>query len=165
MATPTYEELLKGQTRWSFSCEGMRYQLSHHGYRAPKPDSDCSFDWDGHPGAWCFYIILPEQMYPDIWPQFACQRIESGFECHGPAWDDDWFHGGITWSSSEPYWDRKTQRMWDAAKVGCDYNHLWDSESGYPDTFLSVKSDAERACKALIGRYPERKFQSDWSGR
>lgn len=159
--TPSYEELLHGSTRWRLEHKGVSYLLNHHGYRN---GGEFSFS-EPHPGTWCFYLLLPEQMYPHRWADFAVTRKENGYECHGPAWDHDWFHSGITWSSSEPYWCRKTERLWDGAKVGCDYNHLWDGEAGYPDTFESVKRDAQRAVDALLTAHPDRRLKSGYSHR
>ena len=157
--TPTYKELLKGATTWRLKHMDVDIILSHHGYR----DGSEYEGAEPHPGTWCFYLIIPEEMYPHRWPDFACVRKGSGFETHGPAWDDDWFYSGITWSSSEPYWSRKENRLFDAAKVGCDYSHLWDMEQGYPQTFEWVKQDAERAVEQFLEAHPDRRLRSSWS--
>lgn len=159
---PCYEEFLRGATRWSLTHEGVNYQLNFHGYR--EDETKNGFFLEGHPGTWCYYLIIPEQMYPHRWSDFACVRNENGFEHHGPGFEDDMFDSGITWSSSEPYWDRKLNRQFDASKVGCDYAHLWHREMGYPDTFESVKSDAINTVNKFLRAHPDYHLRSRWSG-
>ena len=157
--TPTYEEFLKGMTQWSFRYQGVNVVLSHHGHRSGDEYEGCR----PHPGTWCYYLIIPEQMFPDRWEDFACIRNDRGFEVQGPAWDHGWFDTEITWSSSEPYFDRKLKRQFDAAKVGCDYNHYCHDLAGYIDTYASVKADAEHTVRKFIDANPDRKVQSEYS--
>ncbi len=161
MATPRYEELLKGATTWRDSHKGVTFTLLHHGYCRGD-------DYEGarhNPGTWCYYLIIPEQMYPHRWPDFACVRSESGYEHPGPAWESVEFDSEITWSSSEPYYDRKEKRQYDASKVGCDYAHLWHMERGYPDTYESVRGDAMRTVESFLRAHPDRRLSSDYSHR
>ena len=160
MATPTLEELLQGGTTWRKDHEGISFELSHHGHRTGREYASA----DPHPGTWCYYLIIPEQMYPHRWQDFACFRSEYGYESHGPAFEHDMFDSEITWSSSQPYWDRKTERQWDASKVGCDYGHLWHMERGYPDTFQSVEADARRTVEAFLKANPDRRLRCEYSG-
>lgn len=138
--TPTYEELLEGATTWKYEHKGVSYQLTHHGYRKDKDNP--YDDFTNHPGIWCYYILIPEQMYPHRWNDFACTRGDHGYQSQGVGFEHDMFDTEITWSSSEPYFCTKTMKMWDGSKVGCDYNHLWHRESGYHDTHDTVKLDA-----------------------
>ncbi|MEM6668589.1 MAG: hypothetical protein AAF661_05165 [Pseudomonadota bacterium] len=155
---PTYEEMLLGSTRWRGKAAKIDYETCFHGYREPGPEHD------GHPGIWTYYLIVPQQMYPHRWGEFKCVRKDNGFQQNGPAFDAIEFYGGITWASSEPYWDRKTKRQWDASKVGCDYCHLWDSERGYPHDYGWVRRDAENACRAFAKAHPDMNLRCDWSG-
>ena len=93
-------------------------------------------------------------MFPHRWQDFACKRNKSGFVEYGSGWNDVEFHHGITWSSSEPYWCRRTERYWDASKVGCDYAHLSDREYGQDD-YLSVQRDAELTVENFISFHPD----------
>jgi hypothetical protein len=159
--TPTYDQMLLGATTWKFRHLGIPVAMTHHGHRTGD-------EYDGassHPGIWCYYLIISEQMFPYRWQDFACIRNDSGFELPGPAWDHDWFDTEITWSSSEPYFDRKKGRLFDASKVGCDYAHLYHAERWYPDTYDSVKRDAELTARKFIDANPDRRVQSDWSGK
>lgn len=158
--TPTYEEMLKGSTQWRGDHMGMSYLLSHHGHRTGNEYPGVEYN----PGTWCYYLIVPEQMYPHRWPDFAVTRKESGWEQFGPAFDHSMFDTEITWQSSEPYWDRKTERQWDAAKVGCDYAHLWHRERGYPDTFDSVTCDAKRTVEKFLAANPDRHMRCEYGG-
>lgn len=161
MATPSLQELLKGSTQWRGEHKGVSYLLSHHGYRNGDEYAGAEYN----PGTWCYYIIVPEQMFPHRWADFAVTRKAAGYEQFGPAFDHDMFDSEITWQSSEPYYDRKTERMWDAAKVGCDYAHLWHRERGYPDTFGSVTMDAERTVEKFLAANPDRLLRCDYSGK
>lgn len=156
---PSYDELLAGNTRWRHDLDGVTYLLSFHGYRADDPQAV-------HPeGIWCYYLLIPEQMFAHRWDDFAVTRKESGFEQPGPGWDHDWFDSEITWSSSEPQWCRGTERLWDSAKIGCDYAHLWHSEQGYPDTYESVMLDAQSTVKKFLEANPDRQLKSGYSYR
>lgn len=159
--TPTLEELLEGGTNWRKDHMGVSYLLSHHGYSA---GGKYPYD-DYRPGTWCYYLIVPEQMYPHRWSDFACVRDEGGWQKHGPAFEHEMFDSEITWSSSEPYWDRKTGRQWDASKVGCDYAHLWHAERGYPDTYQSVQRDAQRTIEVFLRAHPDRRLRCGYSGQ
>jgi hypothetical protein len=158
--TPSYDELLSGATRWRHEHKGVGYLLSFHGYRRGDEYQGA----EHHPGTWCYYLLIPEQMYPHRWQDFAVTRNDRGYCDHGPAFDHDMFDSEITCASSEPYWDRKTERMWDASKVGCDYNHLWHSERGYPDNYSSVRADAERTVEKFLDRNPDHLLRCEYSG-
>lgn len=158
--TPTYEELLKGATTWRDSHMGVNFSLNHHGYSA---GGKYPYD-EPRPGTWTYYLLIPEQMYPHRWADFAVTRKENGYEYHGPAFQHEMFDTEITWSSSEPYWDRKTERLWDAAKVGCDYAHLWHHERGFPDTYESVTQDARNTVEAFLAANPDHYLRCGYSG-
>lgn len=160
MATPSYEELLQGATTWRKEHEGVTYILSHHGHRTGKEYASA----EPRPGTWCYYLLIPEQMYPHRWDDFACSRSEHGFEHHGRAFTHEMFDTEITHASSQPYWDRKTERMWDGSKVGCDYAHLWHHEGGYSDTYNSVNDDARRTVELFLKANPDLRLRCDYSG-
>lgn len=158
--TPTLEELLQGATTWKGNHKGVSYSLSHHGHRTGN-------EYDGaepHPGTWCYYLLIPEQMYPHRWHDFACVRSVNGFEEPGPAFLHDFFDSEITWSSNEPYYCRKANRHFGLSKVGCDYAHLWHRERGYPDTYESVRQDAVRTVEKFLAANPDHHVRSDYSG-
>jgi len=159
--TPTYEEMLTGSTTWRGSHEGISYILNHHGFR----NGDEYAGDEYAPGTWTYYLIIPEQMYPHRWQDFAVTHRENGYCDFGPAFDHDMFDSEITWQSSEPYWDRKTERQWDQSKVGCDYAHLWHRERGYPDTFDSVTADAKRTVEAFLRANLDRYYRCAYSGK
>lgn len=161
MSTPTYKEFLEGSTTWRKEHKGVTYILSHHGYR----EGDEYPGAEQYPGAWCYYLLIPEQMFPHRWDDFKCTRSSHGFEEPGKAFNHGLFDSEITWSSSEPYLDRKEERMYDASKVGCGYNHLWHAECGYPDTYSSVNQDAILTIDRFLEANPDRLLRSSWSGK
>lgn len=158
--TPTLNELLLGSTVWRKDHNGVSFSLNFHGHRTGNEYPNA----EPHPGIWCYYLLIPEQMYSHRWADFAVTRNERGYTDHGPGFEHDMFDSEITWASSEPYWDRKTERMWDGAKVGCDYNHLWHHERGYPDSFASVTLDAQRTVEAFLAKHPDRRLRCEYSG-
>jgi hypothetical protein len=162
MATPTYKELLEGSTLWRKTHKGVSYLLSHHGYR--KNEDNPYDEWSNHPGTWCYYLLIPEQMFPHRWDEFKCSRSESGFERAGLAWDSDWFDTEITFAESKPEYCRKTERVWDGVKVGCDYGHSWHRDMGFPDTYSSVNRDAIITVEKFLNANPDHFIRSRWSG-
>lgn len=158
---PTYEELLSGATRWMFSHKsGLSYELVFHGYR--EPSVDCR---EGHPGIWNYYLTVPEMMFPHRWDDFKCIRNKHGFFDPTDAWERVYFDSGISFCETTSVYARKEGRMVDVSKVGCDYSHLWNAEQGYPDTFASVKSDAERTVRDFLSKHPDGNARSGYSHR
>ena len=170
MSTPSYEQLLQGGTRWVEEHHSITYRLSHHGHR-PHPTGDTPAYLEHHPGIWCFYLIVNSLQYPDF-DDWAVRTSDIGYDEAGPNWDDDWFWSGITFAERGDF--RTTPRFGHSgdftpeviqtATVGCDYNHSWDQERGYPDTLESVRADAQRACDQLIGRFPKIRLHCRYSG-
>ena len=160
--TPTYKEMLQGRTTWKFDHKGINYVLSHHGYRGDGQVGDV-IDFYNHPGIWCYYLYANELQYPDSWGSFKNVPNE-GHTSNGSAWDCVDFYGGITWSSDEPFYDRKLGRMVEQVKVGCDYNHLWDAEGFYHNGFDDVKRDAVNSVNDLLKSFPLERVRCKWSG-
>jgi hypothetical protein len=165
MSKATYEELLEGSTTWSFKEGGIPYSLSYFGYRKPDPTAHPLLS-EGSPGTWCYYLHANKLMYPESWSEFA--NYPSEYDCGslaiGPAWDLVDFYGGITWNSNENFWDRKSAGIVEAVKVGCDYNHSWDHDSGFVNGFHSVKADAINTCKQLLEAFPLERVRCGYTG-
>lgn len=161
MATPTHKELLEGSTVWRKTHRGVTYLLNHHGYRE-NPENPYD-DFENHPGIWCYYLLIPEQMFPHRWTDFECVRGDHGFESVGPAWQHDWFDTEITFSENQPQYCRHTDRVWGGVKIGCDYAHLWHRDQGYPDTYESVARDARQTVDKFLEANPDRRLQSEYS--
>lgn len=164
MATPTYKDMLEGRTVWMHSHKGVSVKISHHGYR-----KDGGFTES--PGTWCYYVLLSQKNAPDDWARFRAKKGKFNFgpvtrysESEGPAWGHDWFHGGITSTTSGQFTCRKTGLRIKTVEVGCDYAHLWDSEAGFPDTLETVKSDAEQTVDSLLAANPHLLVRNKWSG-
>lgn len=144
--------------RWAIlsKTSPLRGEVSWHGYREFG-------EFGGHPGTWCFYLIVPQDMFPDRWLDFVPCATQYGWE-HTSAFDDDWFHGGITFVDLIRKFDRKTERFREYVKVGCDYNHIWDEEIGFPYSLKSVKRDCQDAMEAFLENHPDYRVASGWSG-
>ena len=161
MVKPTQEEMLEGACKWVKKHKGVTYELSFHGYRGAG--ESLGFYDEGHEGTWCYYIYVPESMYPHRFNDFAV-TYEGGFGRQGPAWDSVSFDTEITWASSERGYDRKTNKPKETSKVGCDYNHLWHREGGYTDTYSSVNRDAINTVESLLSSHPDYHYRCMWSG-
>lgn len=158
--TPTFEEMLEGATTWRKTHMGVGYVLSHHGHRTGD-------EYEGaehHPGTWCYYLLVPEPMYPLRWDDFKCILGEHGFFEYPKALSDyDLFDTEVTFAESLPYWDRKEKKQFDLSKVGCDYGHSWHRDQGYSDTFQSVNMDAKRTVEKLLKAHPDFMIKSGYS--
>jgi hypothetical protein len=162
MSKATYEELLQGSTTWNFKEGGIPYSLNYHGYREFNP-MEHTYPFEGHTGTWCYYLHVNKLMYPESWSQFANFRGEYGLNV-GSAWNHSDFYGGITWNSDENFWDRQSERVIEAVKIGCDYNHSWDHDAGFVNGLRSVKSDAINTCKQLLEAFPLERIRCGYSG-
>lgn len=160
MATPTYQEMLQGTTTWRGEHIGVQYKLSHHGHRTGDEYKGA----DPNPGTWCYYIIIPEQMYPHRWKDFAC-AVSNGFENPGDAFSHDMFDTEITFSETDKMMDRREGLFFDRVVIGCDYAHLCHMERGYPDTLESVRKDAMQTVEKFLAANPDRRMQSQYTGK
>ena len=158
---PTHDEYLQGSTTWRAQHLGQTYEVCHHGVSDYNPQ-----------GTWCFYVLLDERMFanPEDWKLFDLP-IQERKQPEGSTWrhfpyddiPDMLWHCGPTFGERRTEFDRKTGRDFGVIKVGCDYNHLWDREAGYPYTLESVRQDAKACVEDFVGRFPQRKT-CRWSG-
>ncbi len=153
----TYEELLSGNTQWTVRKDGASVLISYHGYR------ESSDEFLNHPGIWCYYLMIPQQMYSHRWYDFRPILSQYGYDFNSNGFSHDIFDSEITWASLERYIHHGTE--YELTKVGCDYNHLYHSERGFVDTFESVKRDALLTLDKFIKQNPDYKVRSYWSGK
>lgn len=159
MSIPSFEEFQDSHAEWSGAHMGIRYLLSWHGR------SDYQ-----RQGIWCWYLLLnQEQFYPDDWQRLRLEKQDREFagSMHR-HWDYDAFpdleaHGGWTYGKMETYLGRDG-REYEQVKVGCDYNHLWDHEGGYPHTKSAVEADVRLAIERLCREFPNRRQQCAYCG-
>lgn len=160
MANNVYE--LRKQTKWHGVHRGVHYEVVHWGE---------SYMNNGA-GVWNYYILIPEpQLPPEDWEKVWLDPMDwvgssSGTET--PIYDapnsilgHGDFHGGITFYEKEQVMDsRPSQRL---IRVGCDYNHITDSELGYPYSLSDVASDAQNTIDNLceVLRF---KARCPWNG-
>lgn len=157
---PTYSELLSGATRWIFRDLEIPYELAFHGY-----SEDARFP---SAGTWCYYLLLAEQQFlPEDWAKLCFEPEIRNWGQTYPyhQFPDIDFHGGVTFYEIKEVWDKQLAKKMRVVKVGCDYNHLWDSERGYPDTLENVKLDAQRSVRELLDLFPNRNKRCEYSGR
>lgn len=151
MTLPTIEEYRQGATTWRHTHKGVGYTLSHHGVSDYSPQ-----------GTWCFYIFVNSDMFIDDADFAAFNRDAQIKEMgSGSFWEtydyydvpDYGFHGGITWYSKERFIDREGKEQ-TSLKIGCDYAHLWDRESGYWEGLKEVERDAKALIDKLVEAHP-----------
>lgn len=162
---PTYEELLNANSRWRSVYKDISIELSFHGYIPPKDREPSMFGYGE--GTWCYYLILDQRMfYPKDWKKlfFTPKKTEYGLDYNYYRFPDVDFHGGITFYETDKHYDHKTGKYYSTVKAGCDYNHLWDSERGYPDSYNSVLFDAKRSARLLREKFPNVKMRCKYSG-
>ena len=134
---PKYEEYLQGSTVWRGRHKGVYYELAHHGVSEYQKE-----------GIWCAYIFLFENECPDFDKFFREDEVtqiteNSPYHITNNYWGipDMGFKGGITYYENKQGWNYKEGKHTRVIKIGCDYNHSWDADAGYPDTLESVRED------------------------
>jgi hypothetical protein len=181
MRHPTLEEFTQERTHteWRGEHRGVGYKVTFWGYR----EHGGLYDRPGKRGMWNYYLLLPEpQWRPEDWERFVAPRND--FEVRPGhrhrSWDIskshlyglDW-HGGMTF-----YEILETPRLHQAIKAGCDYNHLFDAEAGYPYDLEWVERDARSCIDSLLERFaplvrckytgeygePEQMIPTKWPG-
>ena len=76
---PSLEEFLKGSTRWSEKVDDcLNIRVNFHGYSEGYQREDGSWRED-HLGTWCWYLLVPQQMYAHRWTDFVASRSEYGY--------------------------------------------------------------------------------------
>lgn len=163
--TPTYEEMLEGTTQWRKEYKGIAYLLSHHGYR----EKDDDLFMEPHPGIWCYYLLITEDMFPHRWEDFSCGTLDvvsSGRVYKTPSrlFEDCDFYGGITYSEDVLTWDNNSGSYKRSVKIGCDYNHSWDRDYGYYNGYSCVESDAKKTIDKFLEQNPDGYKRCKYSG-
>lgn len=156
---PDYETLLKGGTTWRAKHNGIYLSLAFHGYSEGTNYS--------HPGIWCYYLHLTEQMfYPEDWKKLWLPETMTEWGPSHESWNfpDCDFHGGVTFYEKGRMWDKHLGRQVGTIKVGCDYAHLWDRDEGYPHTYEWVLRDAKHSAEVFMKMFPNRRTCCDYSG-
>ncbi len=161
MSLPTLEQYHQGATTWKREHKGVSYTLSHHGISDYSPQ-----------GTWCFYIFINSNMFVND-ADFSCFDRPAEIKQMGAGtywetynyWDvpDFGFHGGITWYSKDRFVDKEGKEQ-SSIKIGCDYDHLWDRESGYWQGLDDVERDAKALIDKLVEAHPV-KLRCHYSGK
>lgn len=150
MSLPTLEQYRAGSTVWRREHRGVTYTLNHHGISSYSSR-----------GIWCYYLHLLENMFQRAEDFALFNREPEVTEYAGSKREhydyysipDLEFHGGVTFYSKDGFMDRDGNRF-TALKIGCDYNHLWDEESGYWQGMEDVARDAMRSIDLLVDQFP-----------
>lgn len=148
---PTKEQYLKCSATWKGEHNNISYSINHHGISDYQPQ-----------GIWCFYVYIPENIFINQDDFKLFDRPEIISDMFGKPWQtydyydvpDYGFHGGITWYSKEVVFDRNEGKNITVLKIGCDYNHLWDSESGYWQGKEDIERDVRSMIEKLVQNHP-----------
>jgi hypothetical protein len=132
--------------RWRQSISNILVEISLHSIGEPYTP--------GGQGIYCYYIFISEQKTPpdlfkSLWledkiVQIApnCPRRITHDYYSLPLLNSVDFHVGITFYAKHGHTEG-----FRSVKLGCDYNHLWDTED--PPTFDQVLYDATNTAKQL----------------
>jgi len=158
---PTLEDFLSGSARWRGEHRGIQYELSWHGLSDYSPE-----------GTWCYYIFAnQEEFYPNDWAKLRLEREDR--QMLGKSWHRHYSydnfpdldpHCGWTFGEMTIYLGRDGKE-YERVKVGCDYAHLWDRESGFWQGRQAVEQDAKRSIDLLCEMFPTRRTRCAYSGR
>lgn len=83
------------------------------------------------------------ESYPDLPPLWMFTSRET-------IWEDAPFHGGCTYIDSQPGPDPQRGPF---IKAGCDWSHIWNSESGHYGDAASVEGNLAEVIDWLISRF------------
>jgi hypothetical protein len=138
---------------WSFTHAGLYVSIVNWG----KERGEFEPMNHGH-GVWNYYVTLPERLlgekFKEVWLEDkrfkftpnSPEQINHDYYGH-PFSDVDW-HGGITYYAKHGQLEGHRN-----VELGCDYNHLWDSERGYNYTLEEVVADAKKTAEELAAIY------------
>ena len=159
---PSHADFLECAAKWRGEHHGIAYELSWHGRSVYSPQ-----------GTWCYYLLLNEQQFsPEDWKRLRLAREDKQFSGIG-SWhrhyDYDAFpdleaHGGWTYGEMTVFLG-KDGKEYEQIKVGCDYAHLWDRETGHPECRATVEYDAKRSIKRLVEMFPNRRERCGYCGK
>lgn len=157
---PTLEDFLCSGARWNGAHRGISFELSWHSL------SDFKFQ-----GIWCWYIILTEQQfYSEDWKKLRLEREDK--QLFAGSWyrhfNYDSFpdvepHSGWTFGEMDVFLG-KDGKEYERVKVGCDYGHLCDEESGYWQRREDIERDVKRSIDLLCEMFPKRRERCAYSG-
>ena len=163
MGTPDYKTLLKGNTTWREEHCGVSVSLSHHGYRDGTEYQGASRE----PGTWCYYLHLTEQMFrEESWKKLLLpERVTDWGTTHDyQNFPDIDLHGGCTFYEPGEQWDKHQNRKVQTIKIGCDYAHSWDRDSGYWQDYDAILRDAKNSVDLLLAIFPDRRIRCGYCG-
>jgi hypothetical protein len=156
---PMIDDFLSSCAKWTGTHEAVRYELSWHGMSDYSPE-----------GTWCYYLHLnQEQFYPADWVALRLAREDKKFNSswyrhfdYGQFPDLD-PHGGWTFGEMDTYLGRDGKE-YEHIKVGCDYAHSWDRDSGYWQGRAEVERDAKHSIDLLCKLFPRRRQTCSYCG-
>jgi hypothetical protein len=154
---PSLDEFLRADTHttWTREHRGVKHQAAFWGYGAKSDLFDAA---SGPRGTWNFYLILPERQWrPKDWARFLAPRKDFGItpgRTH-KGWD---YHesglAGLDWHGDMTFYEHDDSHpMGGSIKAGCDYEHLFDAEMGYPYSLTRVEIDARACVDSLLERF------------
>lgn len=156
---PLLEDFLGSAAKWQGEHNGISYELSWHGRSEYSPE-----------GTWCWYITLRSQQFStEDWLKLRLTREDKEFAGSWRRhWDYDSFpdleaHGGWTFGEMNTYLGRDGKE-YETIKVGCDYAHLWDRESGYYEGKQQIERDAKHSIDLFCQMFPGRRDRCDYCG-
>jgi len=123
--------------------------------------------YNNHP-LWCYYLFIPDKQVPDYFESFWLppklhqigdsrpRMFHDYMDC--PLAYLDW-HGGIT------FYQKHTNDEGRWVEVGCDFDHTWDREAGFPYNVKLVQREAINTCVVFRQLFPLTLWRCNWNGQ
>lgn len=152
---------LKHTDKWNAVYKGIHYEISR---RTLGKSGD---HFMPEHSAWCYYLFLNADQVPeDLRPRFFLTPDLTAKPWAAFKWDQTAFYELETWHSGMTYYgtelhDGRIQIV----KAGCDYDHLWDQEAGWPYSIERLDSDARRTIDELREKFPGLLGRCNYTGK
>lgn len=112
------------------------------------------FQGNGDHPNWTYYVYIPERFtsrFDEIW-------LDDKFERFSPESPEHVTHdylrsilSNVEWHCGITYYAKHGQvKGHRVIQAGCDYDHLWDRENGYPISLAPVLNDAMQTVRELV---------------
>jgi hypothetical protein len=149
--------ILSNCSVWRDTYLDLAFEIKHH-----------SLEQNNGKGIWNYYVVIPDtalspEDFAKLWldPEgsyTATYELTYYLTDKLPIAKCAW-HGGITFYEKIIHPDTKFR----AVKIGCDYNHLFDSEDGFPYNLEVVTSNVIRTIDQIASEL-RLKRRDPWSG-
>lgn len=143
---------LERKDTWTGTHLGISFEINHFGVERGKHSA-----LNEGKGSWTYYIFILERQlenFNDFWLQ--CEVKTFSDTPNSSYWESFNYYESplskVSWHYGVTYWSQGNEKIPNQRyiKVGCDYSHLWDQETGYNETIGTVLSDALTTIEEIV---------------